>query len=83
MKFKVKVDGGTAPYTHQWIKGATHISGATSATLSYTVNSESDFSNMIYCIIRDSAGNYVTTERVAVKPRLWRSKQSLLMHVCI
>ena len=52
--------GGTAPYTYQWYKAGTAISGATSSTYQASV------SGSYYCLIKDSSGQSVTTNTISV-----------------
>ncbi|HEY3402532.1 MAG TPA: FG-GAP-like repeat-containing protein [Ohtaekwangia sp.] len=51
---------GTAPFTYQWKKGGTDISGATSASLIFTSITTTDAGNYT-CVITNSCGNFTTS----------------------
>ena len=52
--------GGTAPYTYQWYKAGTAISGATSSK--YNTSAAGSY----YCIIKDSSGQSVSTNTASI-----------------
>ncbi len=54
VSFTVAASGGTAPYTYQWYKNGTAISGATSATYAFTAAS-ADNGAKYKATVRDSA----------------------------
>jgi len=57
--FTVAATGGTAPYSYQWYRGQAAISGATSATYSFTTAS-TDNGATFKCIVTDSAASPAT-----------------------
>jgi uncharacterized repeat protein (TIGR02543 family) len=58
--FSVVATGGTPPYSYQWEKGSTTISGATGATLTIN-NAQTADAGSYSVVITDSAGNSVTS----------------------
>ena len=56
----VAVNGGKAPYTYQWYKAGTAISGATSRTYNASV------SGSYYCVIKDNSGQSISTNTASV-----------------
>ena len=56
----VAVMGGKAPYTYQWYKAGTAISGATSNAYTASV------SGSYYCVVKDSSGQSIYTNTASV-----------------
>ncbi len=56
----VGVSGGKSPYTYQWYKNGSTISGAASGT--YNASSSGNY----YCLIKDASGQSVYTNTVVV-----------------
>ena len=56
----VAVMGGKAPYTYQWYKAGTAISGATSNTYTASV------SGSYYCVVKDNSGQSISTNTASV-----------------
>lgn len=52
--FTVAASGGTSPYSYVWYKNGTVVSGATSATYSFTAQS-TDNGALIHAVVTDSA----------------------------
>jgi hypothetical protein len=57
--FSVAATGGTAPYKYQWYKGGTAVSGATSASNTFTTTN-SDNGTTFYVKVTDSASSPAT-----------------------
>jgi Zn-dependent metalloprotease len=57
--FTVGASGGTSPYSYKWFKNGTQVSGATSATYSFTAQS-SDNGAVIKATVTDSSTTPVT-----------------------
>jgi len=57
--FSVGASGGTSPYSYKWFKNGTQVSGATSATYSFTAQS-SDNGAVIKATVTDSSTTPVT-----------------------
>ncbi len=59
------VAGGTGPFTYQWLRGGTAISGATSATYTTPVLSVPD-SGSLYSVVVSNTGGSVTSSTASV-----------------
>ena len=63
--FSVVAAGGTSPYSYQWYKNGTLVSGATSATYSF-VTATSDNGASINVVVKDAAAASVTSSNATL-----------------
>jgi len=70
--FTSSVSGGTSPYSYQWYLDGAAVSGATSASWTFTPSSSGSYT--VYVIVNDSASTPATatsnTASVSVNPQL-------------
>jgi hypothetical protein len=62
--FMSTISGGTSPYTYQWYLNGVAVSGATSASWTYTPSSAGNYT--VYLTIRDTAGMPATSNNASV-----------------